>query len=180
MKPTYGRLSRRGVYPFVASLDHMGAFARSVDDLAATYDALQFADTHDAACAQRPFESAVAPRDSSPGVLRVARLGGYFDRNAQDDAREASLTAADALGALGTVDYPDADAARGAAFLITAAEGGHLRMADLAARYDDREPLSPDRLIAGALLRPRGSCRRNACARHCGGACSNSSPSTTC
>jgi len=29
LKPTYGRLSRSGTYPFVASLDHLGPFARS-------------------------------------------------------------------------------------------------------------------------------------------------------
>jgi amidase/aspartyl-tRNA(Asn)/glutamyl-tRNA(Gln) amidotransferase subunit A len=148
VKPTYGRLSRRGTYPFVASLDHMGAFARSVEDLGAAYEALQFADPLDMACAQREFE----PARATSGTLRVARLTGYFDDYAHDDARNASLTASAALEATDTVEYPDADAARGAAFLITAAEGGQLHMKDLRAHYDEREPLSRDRLIAGALL----------------------------
>ncbi|MBN3751524.1 AtzE family amidohydrolase [Paraburkholderia sp. Tr-20389] len=148
IKPTYGRLSRHGSWPFVASLDHMGAFARNVDDLAAVYDALQGADPLDPACAQRDFESA----NAHPGTLRVARLGGYFDAHSTDDAREASHSAAHALSATHTVEYPDADSARGAAFLITAAEGGQLHMANLQARYQAREPLSRDRLIAGALL----------------------------
>jgi amidase/aspartyl-tRNA(Asn)/glutamyl-tRNA(Gln) amidotransferase subunit A len=148
VKPTFGRLSRYGTYPFVASLDHMGAFARNVEDLAAIYDALQFADPRDPACAQRAFESANAKH----GALRVARLGGYFDEHANDDARDASHTAAAALGAARTIEYPAADAARGAAFLITAAEGGQLHMENLRAHYDEREPLSRDRLIAGALL----------------------------
>ncbi|MDP1836850.1 MAG: amidase family protein, partial [Reyranella sp.] len=34
LKPTYGRLPRNGTYPFVASLDHLGPFARSAMDLA--------------------------------------------------------------------------------------------------------------------------------------------------
>ena len=34
LKPTYGRLSRVGTFPFVASLDHVGPLARSVGDLA--------------------------------------------------------------------------------------------------------------------------------------------------
>ncbi|ALP68065.1 AtzE family amidohydrolase [Paraburkholderia caribensis] len=148
VKPTYGRLSRHGTWPFVASLDHMGAFARSVDDLAAVYDALQCTDPFDPSCAQRGFKSA----NARPGALRVARLGGYFDEHANDDAHQASCVAAEALAAAHTVEYPDADAARGAAFLITAAEGGQLHMANLHARYDEREPLSRDRLIAGALL----------------------------
>ena len=40
LKPTYGRLARTGTYPFVASLDHLGPFARDVADLAAAWDAL--------------------------------------------------------------------------------------------------------------------------------------------
>ena len=32
LKPTYGRLPRNGSYPFVASLDHLGPFARSARD----------------------------------------------------------------------------------------------------------------------------------------------------
>src|SRR5216684_3616931 len=41
LKPTYGRLTRARTFPFVASLDHVGPFARSVADLAASYDAMQ-------------------------------------------------------------------------------------------------------------------------------------------
>ncbi|MDP1789623.1 MAG: amidase family protein, partial [Methylibium sp.] len=41
LKPTFGRLPRTGTYPFVASLDHLGPFARSVRDLALSYDLMQ-------------------------------------------------------------------------------------------------------------------------------------------
>ncbi|WP_313121885.1 amidase family protein, partial [Pantoea septica] len=41
LKPTFGRLSRSGSHPFVASLDHIGPFARRVEDLALVYDMLQ-------------------------------------------------------------------------------------------------------------------------------------------
>jgi Asp-tRNA(Asn)/Glu-tRNA(Gln) amidotransferase A subunit family amidase len=34
LKPTFGRLSRAGSFPFVASLDHLGALARNTMDLA--------------------------------------------------------------------------------------------------------------------------------------------------
>jgi len=49
LKPTYGRLSRARSFPFVASLDHLGPFARSVADLALAYDAMQGPDADDAA-----------------------------------------------------------------------------------------------------------------------------------
>jgi Asp-tRNA(Asn)/Glu-tRNA(Gln) amidotransferase A subunit family amidase len=54
MKPTYGRLTRSGTFPFVDSLDHLGPFARSVRDIALAYDAMQGPDPHDHACAARP------------------------------------------------------------------------------------------------------------------------------
>ncbi len=41
LKPTFGRLSRAGSFPFVASFDHLGPLARSVADLALAYDAMQ-------------------------------------------------------------------------------------------------------------------------------------------
>ena len=56
LKPTYGRLSRARSFPFVASLDHLGPFARNVEDLALAYDAMQGADPDDAACTGRPAE----------------------------------------------------------------------------------------------------------------------------
>jgi Asp-tRNA(Asn)/Glu-tRNA(Gln) amidotransferase A subunit family amidase len=49
LKPTFGRLSRAGVYPFVASLDHAGLFARDPAMMAAAYDVLQGHDPRDPA-----------------------------------------------------------------------------------------------------------------------------------
>src|SRR3954471_7732313 len=40
LKPTFGRLSREGTFPFCYSLDHLGPLARSAADLAAAYDAM--------------------------------------------------------------------------------------------------------------------------------------------
>ncbi len=54
LKPTYGRLSRARSFPFVASFDHLGPFARNVGDLALAYDAMQGPDADDAACTTRP------------------------------------------------------------------------------------------------------------------------------
>ena len=56
LKPTYGRLSRARSFPFVASLDHLGPFARTVGDLALAYDAMQGHDPDDPVCVDRPAE----------------------------------------------------------------------------------------------------------------------------
>ena len=150
LKPTFGRLSRRGSYPFVHSIDHLGPFADALESLALAYDALQGPDPLDPGCHAR----AVQPvGDLAHGVegLRVGLLGGYFHDHASDAAREVVACAAAALGGRGTVEWPDAALGRAAAFIISASEGGSLHLADLRTRADDFEPLSVDRFIAGAL-----------------------------
>jgi AtzE family amidohydrolase len=150
LKPTYGRLPRTGTFPFVHSLDHLGPFAANVGDLAAAYDALQGPDARDPACARRPSEPVSQRR--APDGMRVALLGGWFQRWAGDAALEAVEMVAAALGASRKLDWHGAEAARSAAFIITGAEGGALHRARLIERYDAYEPLSRDRLVAGSLM----------------------------
>jgi AtzE family amidohydrolase len=152
LKPTYGRLPRHGSYPFVASLDHLGPFARSARDLALAYDALQGHDARDPACVARPAEPTVASLDLGIAGLRIATLGGYFDEHAGPEARAAVARVAHALDANRRVELPEVARARAAAFVISNAEGGALHLPDLRTRAADFEPLSRDRFLAGALL----------------------------
>ena len=152
LKPTYGRLSRGRSFPFVASFDHLGPFARSVADLAASYDAMQGPDAHDPGQAARPFEPTFASLDSGLAGLRIARLGGYFARGGEPDAFEAADRVARALGATKTVELPETERARAAAYLITMVEGGALHADRLRERAEDFDPDTRDRLIAGAML----------------------------
>ena len=127
LKPTYGRLSRAGAYPFAASLDHVGNFARSVADLAACYDAMQGPDERDPVCRQAPAEPVSPQLALGTGDLRVAVAGGYFaPENAE--LKEILDRAAKALKASRQVEILEAGRARASAFLITAAEGGMLHL----------------------------------------------------
>lgn len=74
LKPTFGRLSRSGSHPFVASLDHIGPFARRVADLAAVYDALQGATRP---MTFRPIKPASAPATCWIGSWRVCAARGW-------------------------------------------------------------------------------------------------------
>ncbi|MDP2817238.1 MAG: AtzE family amidohydrolase [Polaromonas sp.] len=151
LKPTFGRLSRRGTYPFVHSIDHLGPLASSLAGLGLAYDALQQPDPLD------PGSHALRVQPVSPALgkgiagLRIGVLDGYFHDNAGPGAREVVALAARTLGAQSDVLWPDAALARAAAFIITASEGGSLHLGDLRTRADDFEPLSVDRFIAGAL-----------------------------
>ncbi len=46
-KPTYGRISRYGLFAFASSLDHVGTFTKTVEDAAIVTDILKGEDCHD-------------------------------------------------------------------------------------------------------------------------------------
>jgi 1-carboxybiuret hydrolase len=151
LKPTFGRLPRTGSYPFVASLDHLGPFARSARDLALAYDAMQGHDATDPCNVPRTLEPTVASLGAIDG-LRIGVLGGWFREMALPEARAAVDRVAAALGATRTVEWPEVARGRAAAFVITNAESSTLHLPDLKTRAQDFEPLSRDRFLAGALL----------------------------
>ena len=152
LKPTYGRLSRAGTFPFVASLDHLGPFARSVGDLALSYDAMLGPDPADPgpgrrSCRSRGADARTWRRGSShrPArrLFRPLRRRGAF---------AAVDTVAGALKAERVVELAEVGRARAAAYLITMVEGAALHLQRLRTRAADFDPDVRDRLIAGAML----------------------------
>src|SRR5215468_9489167 len=152
LKPTYGRLSRARSFPFVASLDHLGPFARNVKDLALAYDAMQGHDADDPVCAARPVEHAAPELGRGVDGVRIAVAGGYFRKGAFAEAIEAMERVGNALDVRREVDIPGAEQARSAAYVITATEGAALHLPRLRSRARDFDPAVRDRLIAGALV----------------------------
>jgi AtzE family amidohydrolase len=152
LKPTYGRLTRTGSFPFVSSLDHLGPFARSTLDLALAYDAMQGPDPHDPGCADRPVEPVTAMLGQGTVGLRIVKAGGYFRAGASPEALSALDAVSTALGAAREVEIPEAARARAAAYVITTSEGAALHLDRLRTRANDFDPDVRDRLIAGALV----------------------------
>jgi 1-carboxybiuret hydrolase len=152
LKPTYGRLSRARSFPFVASFDHLGPFARTVMDLALAYDVMQGPDPDDAACTTRAVEPVTPRIGDGIGDLRIAIAGGHFQTNLFPEAREAMEHVAKALGVTQTVEIPEAARARAAAYVITTTEGASLHLDRLRTRPHDFDPAVRDRLLAGAMI----------------------------
>ena len=152
LKPTFGRLSRAGSHPFVASLDHIGPFARHVGDLAAVYDALQGLDPDDDAQADRAVAPASPLLERGMDGLRCAVLGGYFTTWCDSDSRAAVAEVAQALGADRELQFPEAELSRSAAFIISASEGGNQYLPALRREPERFEPHSRERLLAGAMI----------------------------
>jgi 1-carboxybiuret hydrolase len=152
LKPTFGRLSRQGVYPFVASLDHVGVLARSAADLALVYDEMQGKDPADEVLAQRDVERVSCLLEQGTKGLRIAIAGDYFRRGGRPESFAAVDRIAAALGASRQVILPAAQEARAAAYLITAAEGAALHLQRLRRRPQDFDPAVRDRLVPGAMI----------------------------
>lgn len=106
------------------------------------------------ATASRP--SPVQPVTPLPDAglegLRCGVLGGWFLQWCDDDARAAVASAARALDACEEVLLPEAGLARSAAFIITASEGGNHYLPALRHMPERFEPLSRERLLAGAMI----------------------------
>lgn len=157
LKPTYGRVSVRGVIPLSPSLDHVGPIARSVDDAAHLLEAVAGHDPADPFSADAP-----AGRYSQQleGGVAGMRLGvprdAFFDR-LEPDVASAVETAVDALGGMGAdrveVAVPDPDGYESIFKAIATAE--------VFERHEDRLRSGPgmygddvrERIAAGKELR---------------------------
>lgn len=135
LKPTHASLPMEGVHPFVDTLDDMGIFARDAGDLALVDGVLRGDGGGDAAADLVP-----------------ALLGGWFADNLTPEMTAALDALARGLGYPPVVVADGVAAARSAAFLLTAFEGGHLHADALRREAMTYDPATRDRLIAGAAL----------------------------
>ncbi|MBD2613203.1 AtzE family amidohydrolase [Nostoc punctiforme FACHB-252] len=159
-KPTYGRLSRAGVTLFSSSFDHIGCFARSVQDIATVFDVLQGKDHRDPICTKRPpVETLHVTSHLDISAIKIALAksavgiaGDYFTKGAEPEALAAVQQVADALDVTEYITIPEAHRARAAAFVITASEGANLHLDKLQRHPEDFDPATRDRFLAGALI----------------------------
>jgi aspartyl-tRNA(Asn)/glutamyl-tRNA(Gln) amidotransferase subunit A len=154
LKPTYGRVSCRGMLPFCDTLDAVGALTLSVRDLAVSFDLLHGYDPADPLSVDHPRDPAADLRGGIDG-LRLAVANGYFARGGAPEALEAVSALADALGVTEQISISHAAEARAAAMVITATEGAQLHLSSLRTRPGDFDPMTRDRFLAGALAPAR-------------------------
>jgi len=80
LKPTYGRISRYGVYPLAWSLDHPGPMAKTAADLALAMNVLAGHDHRDPGASSAPVSDYVRALRGDLGRIRVGvPTGFYFD-----------------------------------------------------------------------------------------------------
>ena len=124
LKPTYGRVSRYGLIAYASSLDQIGPFARSAEDLALVMNVIAGHDPHDATSLHAPPAFAAG----TPDDLRGLRVGVITESLAGNTAGvDATLRATlDALRGAGAttaeVSLPELRYAIAAYYLIAMPE----------------------------------------------------------
>ncbi|HVB09449.1 MAG TPA: amidase [Bacillota bacterium] len=137
LKPTYGRVSRAGVFPLAWSLDHIGPMAMSVGDAAAMLGAIAGLDPEDGTSAAWPVPDFGA-RLGEVGNLRGVRLGvpsAWLATSVQPGVRtgfECALRALASMGAeLRECELPDPESLAPINRAIAFAEATAYHWADL-------------------------------------------------
>lgn len=117
LKTSVGRVSRAGVYPLSATLDSVGPLARSVDDCAFVYEAIQGADDADPSTVGQVAHDARSRIADGVGGLRVALIETMFFDRVDPAIGAAVRAAADVLANLGaevtSIEAPEIDEVMG-------------------------------------------------------------------
>jgi amidase len=156
LKPSWGRVSRHGVLELAASLDHVGAIARSAADTGAILAAIAGSDPHDPTASTLPVSDYAAATRRSAGALRVG-IDPRWNADDVDTDTQSALAAAIAVFAdLGAeiVDIAFPDVAQIVADWVPncAVEAAVAHEADYAAHKEIYGPILAALIEAGAAL----------------------------
>jgi aspartyl-tRNA(Asn)/glutamyl-tRNA(Gln) amidotransferase subunit A len=159
LKPTYGRVSRRGVFPLAYTLDHCGPLSKTVEDAALTLQVIAGYDELDPASANVPVDDFCANLNAGIEGMRVGYLKSFFDDapgvSAQVvDAVEVALTQLEELGAIVEVaqDVSPSATYNACGRILMLSEAFAIHEADLKRRPEDFGQLTRERIMLGAYL----------------------------
>ena len=113
LKPTYGRVSRAGVFPLAASLDHVGPLTRSVADAAIVLQAIAGYDPQDPTSSRLPVPDYLGMIDREIRGVRLGLDANFIQQGVHPDvsaAVDVALTQLEKLGAqLVEISVPEPD-----------------------------------------------------------------------
>jgi aspartyl-tRNA(Asn)/glutamyl-tRNA(Gln) amidotransferase subunit A len=158
LKPTYGRVSRRGVFPLSWTLDHCGPLTGSVSDAAIALQVLAGHDPGDAASADVPVPDYTAALERGVAGLRIGIPRAFFatapaatpaaiaaiDRTAAQ-LRDAGATVAD-------IALPDYALFAVVTRVIMLSEAFAIHEKDMRERLDQYGAITTGRFVLGAAV----------------------------
>lgn len=140
MKPTYGRVSLRGVIPLSWNLDHAGPMARTVRDVALLLQVIAGYDPLDPVCVNLPVDNYLETIDQGVQGWRVALADGEYSADSDVEVLAAVEDAAKIFEQSGAVVTKTDVSFLGEASLAN----GLMVQADAAAYHRQRLAEHPD------------------------------------
>ncbi|PWH16708.1 MAG: Asp-tRNA(Asn)/Glu-tRNA(Gln) amidotransferase subunit GatA [Anaerolineae bacterium] len=132
LKPTFGRVSLRGVLPLSWNLDHVGPLGRCVADVALIYRLIAGYDPQDVVSASKTVGDPLSRLAAGVSGMRIALAQDDFFTQADDEVLQAVRAAAQVFRSLGAVveevQMPDG--------LLAAQTNGLMVISDAAAVYE--------------------------------------------
>ena len=101
LKPTYGRVSLRGVLPLSWHTDHVGPLARTVQDVAILLSVIAGYDPHDPSSLQVPVDDYLTNLHIGVRGWRIALASGSYFDDIEPDVKSAIESAAQTFEGLG-------------------------------------------------------------------------------
>ena len=158
LRPTWGLVSRYGVFPVCWSMDTVGPITRTVEDCAITFQAIAGHDPKDAYTRNQPVPDY---RQALSGGVQGLRVGLIREKVFADDVapevQEAVVAASSILGELGgvvsEVSLPLIEAGGAASKCLTDLEGASVHYERLKNRAGEYDHNSRVRLLT-AILTP--------------------------
>ncbi|MCW3475320.1 amidase [Limobrevibacterium gyesilva] len=158
LKPSYGRVSRRGVFPLSTTLDHCGPLTRSVEDAAITLQVIAGHDPLDAASADVPVADYLSGLQRGVAGLRIGIPRAFF-ANAQavtqevlDGIDRTANALRDAGATVEDVTLPDFSVFSACGRVIMLSEAFAIHEADMQSRPQDFGAVAFLRFILGATV----------------------------
>ncbi|MEK6288547.1 MAG: Asp-tRNA(Asn)/Glu-tRNA(Gln) amidotransferase subunit GatA [Acidobacteriota bacterium] len=126
LKPTYGRVSRYGLIAFGSSLDQIGPFGNSVEDVARILNIIAGHDPNDSTSSNVEVDDYVAAISGDVRGLRVGVPSEYFGEGLDPEVKEniqAAIKKLDELGAeIVDISLPHTEYAVPVYYLVATAE----------------------------------------------------------
>src|SRR5712692_905110 len=156
LKPTWGRVSRHGVFPLGESLDHIGPMTRSVADAALVLSVIAGQDELDDTSLDAPLDDYAAAIDEGANGIRVGVDENYIAR-ASSEVATAVTSAIRDLERIGArilkVKLPDVEPCLSTWTILCASEAAAGHAATYPSRATDYGPGFRSFLELGASIR---------------------------
>lgn len=144
LKPTYGRVSRYGLFAYASSLDQIGPMARSVSDCALILNVIAGWDKRDNTSASIPTENYFPIEKISLKNIRIGYPKNFFGSHLDEDTGELThhflSLLANHSAKLENIDLPDSDLAIATYYIIAMAEASSNLARYDGVRYGRRAP----------------------------------------